>query len=225
MTVRQLYSSLSRKTFMALTGLFLCVFLIVHLGGNLQLLLPRETARESFNAYSHVLSGNPLIKLVSWVLYASILSHSLDALLLTLRNRRAAGRYAVDRRDAASHWYARSMGILGSVILVFLVIHFRDFWYPYRFGALPADKWGNHDLYALVVRAYADWWYVAIYVLAMIALGYHLLHGFFSAARTLGVFHPRSAAWIRISGIVYSVVIAVGFSVIPIYLHLTQSGR
>ncbi|SHF20066.1 succinate dehydrogenase cytochrome b subunit [Pedobacter caeni] len=222
MDKKQVLSTLLRKTLMALTGLFLCFFLVIHLLGNLQLLMPPEQAKESFNSYSHLLSGNIFIKIISYVLYASILIHCLDALLITLSNRKTAGKYAVDKRGASSKWYSRNMGILGTLILIFLVFHFKDFWYQYKFGSLPKDESGHKDLYTIVIAAYQDWWYVLFYVLSMFALGYHLLHGFFSAARSLGVYHPKYVSWIRVFAIGYSYAITIGFAIIPIYIYLTQ---
>lgn len=207
---------------MALTGLFLCFFLVIHLLGNLQLLLPAVQAKESFNGYSQLLSGNIFIKIISYVLYTSLIVHCLDALVITLKNRKTAGKYAVDKRGASSKWYSRNMGILGTLILIFLVFHFKDFWYQYKFGTLPMDEYGHKDLYTIVIAPYRDWWYVLFYVLSMFALGYHLLHGFFSAARSLGVYHPKYVSWIRIFGRVYSYAITAGFAIIPIYVYLTQ---
>ena len=90
-------------------------------------------------------------------------------------------------------------GVAGHCYSVFLRSSIlRDFWYQVQFGHLPLDKDGQEDLYTLVVTVYRNGWYVLIYVLCMIALGYHLLHGFFSAARTLGVYHPRYVNWIRV---------------------------
>lgn len=211
-----------RKTLMAVTGLFLCFFLVIHLLGNLQLLMPATQAKDSFNSYSQLLSGNIFIKMISYVLYASIIIHCLDALVITLKNRKTAGKYAVDQRSAASKWYSRNMGILGTLILIFLVFHFKDFWYQYKFGSLPMDAAGHKDLYTIVIAAYQDWWYVLFYVLSMFALGYHLLHGFFSAARSLGVYHPKYVTWIRAFGKGYSYVITFGFAIIPVYIYLTQ---
>ena len=207
---------------MALTGLFLCFFLVIHLLGNLQLLLPAVQAKESFNGYSQLLSGNIFIKIISYVLYTSLIVHCLDALVITLKNRKTAGKYVIDKRGASSKWYSRNMGILGTLILIFLVFHFKDFWYQYKFGALPMDEYGHKDLYTIVIAAYQDWWYVLFYVLSMFALGYHLLHGFFSAARSLGVYHPKYVSWIRIFGRFYSYAITAGFAIIPIYVYLTQ---
>jgi succinate dehydrogenase / fumarate reductase cytochrome b subunit len=221
---RQLLShTLSRKNLMALTGFFLCFFLVIHLFGNLQLLLPAEAARWQFNFYSKLLSENIFIVLISYVLFASILVHAVYALLITIQNRRSNGkRYEYDRRSVSSKWYSRSMGLLGTIILFFLIIHLRDFWYQLQFGHVPLDKDGQKDLYTLVISVYQNGWYVLLYVLCMFALGYHLLHGFFSAARTLGFYNARYVHWVRVIAWFYSVGIAGGFALIPIYIHFTR---
>ena len=216
--------TLSRKNLMALTGLFLCFFLVIHLFGNLQLLLPAEVAHWQFNFYSKLLSENIFIELISYVLFASILAHALYALFITIKNRRANGkRYEYDRRGVSSKWYSRSMGLLGTIILVFLVIHLRDFWYRFKFGHVPLDKDGQKDLYTLVVTVYHNGWYVIVYMLCMVALGYHLLHGFFSAARSLGVCHPRYVNVVKVVGWVYSIGISAGFAFVPLFVHFARS--
>ena len=132
------------KLIMSATGLFLCFFLVIHLLGNIQLLLPQSRAQEQFNWYSNLLSGNIPIKIVSWVLYTSLIAHAVYAIIITLRNNKANGSsYQYDKRKAASTWNSRNMGILGTIILVFLVIHFKDFWYVYMFTTLPLDAAGN----------------------------------------------------------------------------------
>jgi succinate dehydrogenase / fumarate reductase, cytochrome b subunit len=222
--MRQLLSStLSRKNLMALTGFFLCFFLVIHLFGNLQLLLPAAVARWQFNFYSKLLSENLFIEVISYVLFASILAHAIYALLITIQNRRANGKhYEYDRRSVSSKWYARKMGLLGTIILAFLIIHLRDFWYQLQFGHVPLDKDGQKDLYTLVVTVYHNGWYVLIYVLCMAALGYHLMHGFFSAARTLGFYNARYVKWIKVVGWVYSIGISLGFALIPVYIHFAR---
>jgi succinate dehydrogenase / fumarate reductase, cytochrome b subunit len=222
--VRQgLSHTLAEKNLMAITGLFLCVFLVVHLLGNLQLLLPTQVAQWQFNFYSKLLSENIFIHVISYILFGSIAAHAIYALVITIKNRQSNGRrYEYDRRGVSSKWYSRKMGLLGTVILFFLIIHLRDFWYQVQFGHLPLDKDGQEDLYTLVVTVYRNGWYVLIYVLCMVALGYHLLHGFFSAARTLGVYHPRYVTWIRVAGWTYSVGVSAGFALIPLYVHFAR---
>jgi succinate dehydrogenase / fumarate reductase, cytochrome b subunit len=198
-TLHLLSHTLSRKNLLALTGLFLCFFLVIHLFGNLQLLLPVGAAQWQFNFYSKLLSENILIKIISYALFASILAHVIYALVTTVQNKRSSGkRYEYDRRGVSSQWYARKMGLLGTILLFFLIIHLRDFWYQVQFGHVPLDKDGQEDLYTLVVTVYHNGWYVLVYVLSMIALGYHLLHGSFSAVRTLGFDNAGYVRWSRL---------------------------
>ena len=205
---------------MSLTGLFLCFFLVIHLLGNLQLLLPGAQAKLQFNWYSNLLAGNMLIKIISWVLLASIIAHAFYALLITGRNKKANGtQYVYDKRDIGSKWNSRNMGLLGTIILLFLVIHFKDFWYQYDFKELPLDSAGNKDMYTVVVETFRQWWYVLIYEAAFIALGFHLLHGFFSAARTLGLYHAKYVKWVNVLGWIYSAFITFGFMFIPLYIY------
>ena len=208
---------------MALTGLFLAFFLIIHLLGNLQLLLPEEVAHTQFNAYSHFLSGNLLIKMVSYVLYFSILYHVFDAIVITIGNWRANDQsYKKDNRAEVSGWIVRNMGILGTLILIFLVIHFKDYWYVYKFGNPPFDAEGNRDLYIIVINSFKELWYVILYVVAIFALGLHLIHGVSSAFRTLGLYHEKYIKWMKYIGYLFSLFITLGFAIIPVLIYLKQ---
>lgn len=220
-----LSNSLVRKNLMALTGLFLCLFLIVHLAGNLQLLLPPDRAQIQYNQYSELLSHNILIKIIAYGLYASIVAHAVFALVLTLRSRTARGEqyYKVDRRSVVSPWYTRSMGLLGALILVFIVVHMRDFWFQYKFTAMPMDAAGRKDLYLIVVTAFHEWWYTAAYVVAMLVLGFHLWHGFYSAFQTLGLYHAKYGNWMKWAGRVYTIAITAGFILIPLWIFFTKT--
>jgi len=214
-------TTLIKKILMALTGLFLAFFLIIHLAGNLQLLLPENIGHTQFNAYSHFLSGNIIIKIVSYVLYFSILYHVFDAALITYGNWKANQKeYKVDKRSEVSGWISRNMGFLGSIILIFLIIHFRDYWYVYKFGSPPLDAEGNKDLYIIVVDSFKNLWYVIIYVIAIIALGLHLLHGISSSFRTLGLYHEKFIKWMKYLGYAFSILITIGFAIIPILIYL-----
>src|SRR6187200_3003564 len=122
-----LTSTLGRKLLMALTGLFLILFLVVHLIGNLQLL--KDDGGKAFNIYAQFMTSNPLIKIVSYLNYALILIHIIWALMLSRKNSSARGPqgYAVSKNS--SHWTSRNMGILGTLILLFLVFHLSGFWW------------------------------------------------------------------------------------------------
>jgi succinate dehydrogenase / fumarate reductase, cytochrome b subunit len=219
-------TSMERKIGVALAGLFLCVFLVVHLAGNLVLLLPPGEARPLYNAYSAFLVANPLIKLISYVLYASIALHAGWSLALAWRNRRAAGspRYATNRPGAVSSWASRRMTALGLVLLAFLVVHMRTFWFTYHFGALELDAQGHRDLYGVVQAAFARPWYVALYVASMGALGLHLAHGAGGATRTMGVYGRKSARGLRRLGIGFAAVMALGFAILPVWVFFDGAG-
>ena len=149
--IKLLSSTLGRKLLMALTGLFLILFLVVHLIGNLQLL--KNDDGEAFNVYAKFMTSNPVIKTISYVNYACFIIHALWALFLTIGNRRARGsqRYAVIKNS--SPWTSRNMGILGTLILIFLVIHLKGFWYEMHWGGIPTVNYDGEevkDLYATV---------------------------------------------------------------------------
>ena len=124
-------SSLGKKLIMALTGLFLCTFLIVHLGGNL-LLFSKDNGY-SFNVYANFLTHFPPIEVIAYILYVSILVHALYAFILTIKNRRSRPVSYAARPKSPSSWSSQNMGLLGSILLLFLVIHMSDFWYKYKF--------------------------------------------------------------------------------------------
>jgi succinate dehydrogenase / fumarate reductase cytochrome b subunit len=218
-----LTSTLGRKLLMALTGLFLILFLVVHLIGNLQLL--KHDDGHAFNVYAQFMTSNPLIKIVSYVNYTIILVHILWAIALTSHNRKARGSegYAVNKNSSA--WTSRNMGILGSIIFIFLVIHLKGFWYEMHWGGIePVVYEGKtvKNLYLVVAKAYAQFWYAALYVVSMLILGFHLWHGFASAFQTLGLNHPKYNPIIRFVGRAFAIVVPVLFALIPIWMYLNQ---
>lgn len=115
------------------------------------------------------------------------------------------------------------MGLLGTIVLCFLIIHLRDFWDQIRFGDVPLDGNGREDLSTLVLTVCRSGWYVALCAICMVALAYHLLHSFFSAARTLGVYHPHYAIAVRLFGWVYSIGVSAGFAFVAVFFHFARS--
>jgi succinate dehydrogenase / fumarate reductase cytochrome b subunit len=216
-----LTSTLGRKLFMALTGLFLILFLVIHLIGNLQLL--KEDEGHAFNVYAKFMTSNPLIKTVSYVNYACIIIHVIWALLLTRKNYAARGveRYAVSKNS--SPWTSRNMGILGTLILIFLVIHLQGFWYQMHWGGIPTKNYDGEDvkdLFATVDFAYTQPLWVIIYVVSMVALAFHLWHGFASAFQTLGVNHLKYNPVISFVGKAFAIIVPALFALIPIWMYL-----
>ncbi len=129
-------SSLGKKLIMSLTGLFLCMFLVVHLIGNLQLF--NNDAGYAFNKYAVFMTTFPPIKVVSYLLYASVIIHAIYALVLTMKNKSARPvGYSQSAGSANSAWNSRNMGILGTVLLVFIATHMQNFWWKFHNDQVP----------------------------------------------------------------------------------------
>ncbi|WP_276496518.1 succinate dehydrogenase cytochrome b subunit [Pontibacter litorisediminis] len=211
--------TVGRKIVMSVTGLFLCSFLVVHLIGNLQLF--RNDGGEAFNLYSDFMAHNGIIRVMEIVLVLGFLFHIYDALVLTRRNKAARPvDYANNHPEENSTWSSRNMGLLGTVILVFLIIHLWNFFVPARFGGLEGvviEDVEYDNLYLKVVQSFQIWWYVLIYVISMVALAYHLIHGFQSAFQTLGLDHKKYTPFIQKFGVAFSVLVCLGFAAIPLY--------
>jgi len=217
-------TSVGRKNLMAFTGLFIIFFLIIHLIGNLILVIPNsffpiefwgdvENTHDMYNAYSHFLVHFWPVTIVAWVLYAAILAHIVDALLITLRNRKSQGeKYQVSDTETST-WYSRNMGVLGTVIGLFIVLHMVQFWLQYKVLKI------EHDLYNLVLATFKIWWYVVIYEIGIIALGFHLVHGIESAHRSLGIYPKKMMHTIKLIALYFSLVMAVLYAIIPIILY------
>lgn len=229
-----LKSSLAKKYAMALTGLFLCLFLVGHLLGNVQLFLPGIEGQTAFNEYALFMTTFPLVKVLSYLTYASVLFHVVDGVVLVLQNRRARpSRYAVEKGSANSAWSSRNMAVLGTVVLVFLVTHMQNFWWKMHFDAEMPTQLVNgeelKDLHTVVMQffnpevnglASAA---VALYVAGMCALAFHLWHGFSSAFQSMGLRHESYTPWIERLGKAFAVLVPAAFASIPLYLFLTQA--
>lgn len=219
-------SSIGQKVIMSLTGLFLITFLLVHLVGNFQLFF--DDGGQAFNQYAYFMTGNPAIKTISYGLYAFILLHAYMGIRLWLRNKKARGatRYAVkvDRLAGENSVSAVYMGSLGTIILVFILLHLWQFWLKMKLGVVEPVTYAEYEsidnLYILVEQAFGNPIYVAIYVLAMVVIAFHLWHGFQSAFQTLGLNHKKYTPLIKAVGKVYSVLVPAGFAAIPIYMYL-----
>jgi succinate dehydrogenase / fumarate reductase, cytochrome b subunit len=218
-----LTSSIGRKMVMALTGIFLTLFLAIHLLGNLQLL--QNDGGQAFNIYAYFMTHNPLIKTVSYLLYASILLHAVQGILLWRDNKAARGpnRYAVTHTRSTEH-ASRSMGWLGVIIFVFIILHMYQFWFQMHWGNLGMVQYDGYtyevkNLYVLVAQSYQNIGFVIFYVVSMAVVGYHLWHGFWSSFQTLGLNHKKYTPLIHWIGAAYSVIVPLLFALIPIVMH------
>jgi len=291
-------SSVGKKVFMALTGLFLCTFLVGHLLGNLQLILHTgEEGRRAFNEYAYFMGHNIFIKILSYLTYISVIIHVFDGILLTIQNRKARPiRYSYNKPSANSSAASRSMAILGTLILVFLATHMANFWWKmkikedvplhtitkmvdYPVGQNPVTgefitkpieisyylqtngayqqckakdndsgqeqklikvknkvelydmqsdlKIGEayKDLHSLVINFFSQkenssaLYAVLFYVLSMVVLAYHLLHGFQSAFQSLGINHPKYTPMIKMIGTGFAILVPLLFAIIPIIIY------
>tara|TARA_B110000858_G_C17743161_1_gene445973 strand:- start:388 stop:1062 length:675 start_codon:yes stop_codon:yes gene_type:complete len=214
-------SSLGKKYLMSVTGLFLCSFLVIHFLGNIALF----TDPVQFNEYTRFMSSNPIIRVMEIVLVAGFLTHIIDAVMLTRANKKAQPvKYVMDKKQ--SSWYSRNMGLTGTVILTFLIIHLQSFWYRYKFGSpafsLDSNNESIKDMYTMVVEAFSQSWYSAIYVIAVTLLGIHLNHGFQSAFQSIGLRHKKYTPTIKKLGTAFSIFITLGFISFPIYFFIIQ---
>lgn len=222
---KTLNSTLGKKLLMALTGLFLILFLVVHLAGNLQLLLP--DGGRSFNIYAETMASNPLIRVVGILNFGFIALHAIYSIILTRHNKKSRPvAYAVSKASANSTWSSRNMGILGTLILIFILIHLRGFWYEFKFGEIPYVTYDGETYkngYAVVAAAFENIAYVIIYVVSMAVLAFHLSHGFSSAFQSLGLNHKKYTPFIQKLGIGFAIVVPALFALIPIVMFLQSN--
>jgi len=225
--VDMLTSTLGRKLIMALTGLFLILFLVVHLLGNLQLL--KNDGGEAFNRYADFMGHNPLIQTISIGNFFFIALHIVTSILLTLKNRSARPiQYAYSNMGKSSSWASRNMMLLGTIVLIFLVVHLQAFWAKSKFGGLnntTLDGKSVHNLYEATQIAFAESWIVALYVLSMIGLAFHLFHGFKSSFQTLGINHKKYSPLIHHIGIAFAVFVPAAYACIPVLMFLKQESN
>lgn len=133
-----LKSSIGKKYWMALTGLFLCLFLVGHLAGNLQLIFGTDL---QFNQYAYFMTSNPAVKILSYLTYFSILFHAVDGIMLTIQNKKARPiGYVKNNAAANSTWQSRNMAVLGTLILVFIATHMTNFWAKMHFSHMPLQQ-------------------------------------------------------------------------------------
>ena len=210
-------SSLGKKLVMGITGLFLISFLMVHCF--LNSLIFMNDGGETFNLGAEFMAKNWVIRAMEIVLFGGLLWHIIQAAILTRENKKARPvAYAASNPSANSKWYSRSMGLLGTILLIFLIIHLRHFWVVSRFTDEITS--GRETLFNEMKEVFSQLWVVVLYCLAMVSLGYHLLHGFKSAFQTLGWNHVKYNSMIEKTGVIISIVLPVLFAAMPIAIYM-----
>jgi len=205
-------SSIGKKAVMSLTGLFLCLFLVEHLVGNL--LLFANDGGHLYEEYSKLLVSNPVIRAIEIVLFASLFGHAISGVVLWIKNRRARPkRYAKYRLDENAELASRITMLSGSVIFLFLVVHLGSFFMPLRVTGT------TETAFQLVVQKFSNPWFGAFYLVALVILAYHLRHGFQSAFQTLGLMHKKYKWLLDLTAFVFWFIIPLGFASLPVYFY------
>ncbi|QNS40473.1 succinate dehydrogenase cytochrome b subunit [Chryseobacterium manosquense] len=214
-------STIGRKYAMALSAMFLLIFLIMHLSVNLLSIC----SPSAFNAASEFMGYNPFIQfLMQPILGFAVVFHFVMGFVLELKNRSARPvKYAVNQGSANSTWMSRNMIISGLVVLAFLGLHLYDFWWhEINFKYIEANTPDNGRFWAELHDKFADPLRVVFYVISFVLLGLHLAHGFQSSFQSVGARHPKYTPVIKTLGTWYSILIPAGFIFIAVYHFLTQ---
>lgn len=225
-----LTSSIGRKLVMSLTGLFLIVFLLTHLIGNLSLL--KCDGGDSFNEYAHMMKHNPLIMVGEIVMFLAFVFHIVDGFILLMKNRAARPiGYAVSTKSKTRSFASKMMGPLGMAIMVLLLWHLYNF-FSYKYtaelmGGISMVTVNGVDMPDLASIVYVDFnqlYQVIIYLVFMIILSFHLHHGFRSAFQSLGLSHKKYNKLIKYAGTAYAILVPLGFALLPILIYLGKYG-
>ncbi|MBL7471812.1 succinate dehydrogenase cytochrome b subunit [Robertkochia sediminum] len=215
-----LNTSIARKVAMALSGLFLITFLIIHVIINFASVISADT----FNELSHFMGTNPVIQfLMQPVLVFGVVFHFVMGFVLELQNRKARTvKYAMFKGSANASWLSRNMIISGVTVLAFLGLHFYDFWIPemvYKYVEFSPEDPSRY--FPELVHKFESPVRTGLYVLAFILLAMHLWHGFQSAFQTMGVNNKYTPA-IKKAGMIYSILIPFGFIFIALFHHFNH---
>ncbi len=166
-----------------------------------------------------------VIRILEVGLFLGIFLHIIQGYVLEFSNlsKRGVG-YKVKMGNKGSRWYSRSMGLLGTILLLFFILHWYHFWIPSRFTGVAETTLPNghrvHNLFGLMQITFSEAWVVIVYVFACFSLCWHLLHGFQSAFRTIGVSNPKYLVIIKNMGIGFSIIISLAFAMMPVSMYL-----
>ena len=225
-------SSIGKKLWVALAGLFLAVFLLVHLGINLLVLLPGSAPESSeyiapglYNMAAHFMGNNILIKIFEIVLIGGLLLHVIYTLVLQVQNWIARPRRYSKANYSNTSFFSKFMIHTALITLAFLAIHLADFYFRAKFGhggsEIEVDGVSYHDFTSEVIDKFKMLPYVIFYIASFLFLGFHVVHGFQSAWKTLGIESKGFNAFVQVVTIIYSVIIVGGFSIIPLLIYFS----
>ena len=215
---------------MSLTGLFLISFLVIHCAVNAAIFY--NDGGMTFNKVAHFMGTNPVVRTLEIVLFIGLIVHIIDGLMLYFQNRKARPvKYVYEKPQASSNWYSRSMALLGTLLLLFLVMHLYHFWLRTRITGLTVSPshliYEGHkyeDLFGEMKFVFSHSWVMILYVLGCVSLFWHLLHGFRSAFQSLGVNFSKYKAAIGFTGDAFSVIIPAIFAAMPVAMYFGWIG-
>ncbi len=214
---------------MSLTGLFLISFLVVHVCINAcifnDLYDPNDNG-DMFNRAAHFMASSMVVRTMEYGLFLGFIIHIIQGYVLEAKNlsRRGQG-YKVSLGNRGSKWYSRTMGLLGTLLLLFLIMHIAHFWVPSRITGLEEVEGKNyHNMFIVMVDVFQNPVVVILYILGCISLAYHLLHGFQSAFRTLGLHNTRYIGMVKGIGAAFSIIVPLVFALMPISMYMKWIG-
>jgi len=213
-------SSIGKKLLMSLAGIFLIVFLLVHMGINLLVIIFKDPM--VYNKAAHFMTSNILIKIFEIILFGGFLLHIIYALVLQAQNWIARPRRYNKANYANTSFFSKFMVHTAAITLVFLVIHMMDFYIKAKFGhgaEILVDGVVYHDFASEIVDKFKMLPFVIFYIAAIIFLGFHLMHGFQSAFKTLGMDNRKYTPAIQVMSIVYCSMVVAGYSLIPVIIY------
>jgi len=225
-------SSVGKKLVMALTGLFLISFLVVHVG--LNACIWANDDGEMFNKAAHFMGDMIVIRIMEVGLFIGFIIHIVQGYVLESKNLARRGKgYKINLANRGSKWYSRTMGLLGTLLFLFLIMHINHFWVHSRLGNVASieplaevvypsnPNKPYHNLYALMIQTFRDDLLVVIlYVVGCISLAYHLLHGFQSAFRTLGLHNRKYIGIVQAFGGGFAILVSLAFAMMPVSIYL-----
>jgi succinate dehydrogenase / fumarate reductase cytochrome b subunit len=224
-------SAVGRKIVMALTGLFLISFLVVHVGLNscifndLSIFNPQDNG-SMFNRAAYFMGNSLVVRILEIGLFAGIILHIIQGYMVELKNRsRRSKGYQVSLGNRGSTWMSRSMAILGTLIFFYLIIHVAHFWIPSRItGTLePVEYMGNgrevHNLFLRMFEVFQQGWVVILYLAGVFSLAFHLWHGFHSAFRSLGVHNKKYLGMLKVLGYGFTIIVCLLFALMPLSMY------
>lgn len=223
-------SVVGRKFVMALTGIFLITFLLVHVGLNACIFadwVDTTDNGEMFNKAAHFMGSTIVTRILEAVLFIGFIIHIIQGYVVEANNRGRRGQgYNIALGNRGSTWMSRSMALLGTLIFMFLILHISKFWWSSRVThdlAQVSYDGGRTEMHNLFLRMYDVFQspaIVIIYVASVLVLGFHLWHGFHSAFRSMGVHNKKYLNLLKGLGYGFTVLVCVMFALMPISMYL-----